>query len=226
MNNRTIILLAMILLLGAWLRFYRLGDLPIDGDNAYHVLGASAINEHGVPLMPSGKLYTRAVPLIYLQTLSARFFSDMEFAIRFPNALIGVLNILLVFVFCKALTRKNGVAVIAAFLFAVSPVAIYFSRMPRMYETFLFTVLAMWTFFFLGYFRSAKGCLPGLIFFSVLSITLHEAAILPLICYLTPIVIDSRLSIKMIVSISCFFILFGFWAMYPQILYMFLRSYS
>lgn len=217
-TSKTIIVLSFVLITGAFLRFYKLGNLPIEGDNVYHALAVNAIETHGIPLMPSGVIYLRSVPLMYLQTLSSHVFFNKDTAIRVPSAIFGVLNILLIYIFCKMLGRKNEIGLIGAFLFAVSPVAIYFSRMPRMYETFLFSILATWICFYLWYYRNSTMYLPGVIFFSLLSITLHRSAIVPMVCYLIPILIDSRLSKKLIASVSIFLFIILSWAVYPMII--------
>lgn len=210
--------IALLLSLGGFLRFYNLGALPLDGDNSFHALSAMAINNTGKPLMESGSLYTRSLPLLYLEALSYHLFGISEWSLRFPNAVFGTFNIFLIFLISKMISNENRVAFLAAFFFAISPWAIAVSRMPRMYETLTFTVLLSWILFYNWYFRGSRYSLFPMIFVSMVAISLHKIAILPLACFLSPLFLCRTISKKAIASAVFFLGLFVFWHQYYSIL--------
>jgi 4-amino-4-deoxy-L-arabinose transferase-like glycosyltransferase len=215
--HKSLILLIIIVLLGGFLRFYRLGRLPIEGDNSFHALAAKGILEYGVPKMPSGQLYLRAVPLLYLEAASLRIFGDSEWSLRFPNALIGVLNIILVYFLALTITGNNVVAFVATLFFSVSPWAIATSRMPRMYETLTMTTLLSWIFFYLWYYRQKTMFLPPLLAITFIALSLHKLAILAMLCFLVPLLLERRFTIRIITSTLCFLALTTLWYFFQDI---------
>jgi hypothetical protein len=48
------------------MRLYRLGDLPIDGDNSYHALAATAILKTGLPIITGSKFIETKEELVLL----------------------------------------------------------------------------------------------------------------------------------------------------------------
>jgi 4-amino-4-deoxy-L-arabinose transferase-like glycosyltransferase len=195
---------ALAWLAGGFLRLYNLGTLPIDGDNSYHALAARAILEEGIPLMQSGQLYTRSLPLLYLEALSAKLFGFSEWSLRFPSALMGIVNVLLVHRLVKALWREEGPALLAGALFALSPWAIHISRMPRMYEAYLMAVLLTWILFVHWYYHEKGVLLVPLLLCSILALMLHQSAIIPLTCFLAPALLEGKLNRKAAVALGCF----------------------
>src|SRR5574341_2097623 len=105
MKNKSLILLILIVLIAAILRFYRLGEVPIGvhrdeaflGYNAYSILKTGKdMNNIRLPLHLKSFLYSPAgysyatIPFIALFGLNA-------FSIRFASALFGALTILLTY---------------------------------------------------------------------------------------------------------------------------------
>ena len=206
--------LSLIILIGAFLRFYNLGSLPIDGDNAFHALAAQGILEFGLPQMPNGEMYTRALPLLYLEAFSVNVFGWSEWGLRLPNALLGTLNIFLIYKFTYILARNNHIALLSALLFAISPWSVSMARMPRMYETLLTCSLLTWLFFFIWYFQKKKHYIFLLILASVLTISIHKLAILPLCCLIVPLLLEEKPSKNAIYSCCCYLSLLFFWHFY------------
>jgi 4-amino-4-deoxy-L-arabinose transferase-like glycosyltransferase len=197
-------LLLIILVAGAFFRFYKLGALPIDGDNSFQALAVQGILQTGKPEMPSGLLYLRAVPLLYLEALSAKLFGFSEWSLALPNACIGTLNVLLIYLLVKSLLRDSKLALVASLLFAVSPWAVAVARMPRMYEPFLMASLLSWFFFFKWYYERKPLFFPLLLISSLLTLSLHDSSILPLLCFLVPLLIESRPQRHALFSAACF----------------------
>jgi hypothetical protein len=87
--------LAAIVAVGAFARFWGLGNVGLHGDEKTMVLPALHLFLHGTPDMPSGFLYPRAVAQLYLMAASAHAFGVSAWAWRFPSAVCGVLLIAL-----------------------------------------------------------------------------------------------------------------------------------
>ncbi len=216
--DKPFIILMTIVLIGGLLRFYRLGALPFDGDNSYHALAAKAILESGKPEMPDAELYLRSFPLMYLEALSLKIFDISEWSLRFPNALIGTINIILVYLLIKTLWSEKRLAIVTALFFSLSPWAIYMARMPRMYEPLLMAVLLTWILFFNWYYLNKWVLIIPLILASVTSISLHDVAIIPLSCFIVPLLLEQRFRKDTMISAGCFVALFAFWFKYPSML--------
>jgi 4-amino-4-deoxy-L-arabinose transferase-like glycosyltransferase len=143
---RKIVPLLFIVALAAFLRFYRLTDLPmgLHGDEAVSGLEARRILQQGwigpySPLalgQPSGPLYLFTIPL--------KLFGNTIFALRSLTALIGTLTVLLLYF---VLLRPFGktTALTAAALLAVANWHIHFARIGFPLEAWPFCVLlAAW----------------------------------------------------------------------------------
>jgi hypothetical protein len=99
----------------------------------------SLVNQ-GLPLMPSGMLYPRAVGQLYLMAASVMVFGQSEWAMRVPSALCGVLLIVLTWKVGKRfLTPGWNLALTAAVAFL--PSFIEDAQTARMY-VFLVTSVA------------------------------------------------------------------------------------
>jgi 4-amino-4-deoxy-L-arabinose transferase-like glycosyltransferase len=94
-DRRTLLLLALIVAGGAVARFWGLGHVGLHGDEKTMVLPALHLLRYGTPEMPSGFLYPRAVPQLYMMAGSVLAFGVSEWAWRLPSAVCGVLLIVL-----------------------------------------------------------------------------------------------------------------------------------
>lgn len=137
MYTKKIIMLLLIILLGAFLRFYNLGIIPagvfVDeashGYNAYSLL-LTGKDEWGksfpVFLRGSGDypspLYT------YLSIIPILLMDLSVFSTRLVSALSGTLLILLTFLIVNRFRNNSNLAFISALLVAISPWSILFSR--------------------------------------------------------------------------------------------------
>lgn len=129
------IVFILIVLLALVLRFYKLGSVPVSlywdetaiGYNAYAITQTGA-DEYGteLPLVFRSFDDYKLPGYIYLTAVSVKLFGLSEFSVRLPSALLGVLTVILVFFLVRRLYPKA--AFLAAFLVAVSPWALQFSR--------------------------------------------------------------------------------------------------
>lgn len=133
------LLLFLIILLGAFLRFYKLGEIP----NGIYV-DEAALGYNAFTFTQTGRdeygqlmsIFLRSFgafssPLYaYLSALPVALFGLSAFSIRFLSAVSGVLTILVIYLIVdKFFDYKNKhTALFTALIFAISPWSIFFSR--------------------------------------------------------------------------------------------------
>ncbi|HEX8931640.1 MAG TPA: glycosyltransferase family 39 protein, partial [Patescibacteria group bacterium] len=141
------LVLFIIVLLAAFLRFYQLGTLAPSltwdevawGYNAYS-LGIDGKDEFG-RFLPYDYLESfgdfKPPIYAYLDILPVKIWGLNEFAVRFPSALFGTLTVLITYFLVRAIFIKFGtkqsayidyLALVATFILAVSPWHIMLSR--------------------------------------------------------------------------------------------------
>jgi 4-amino-4-deoxy-L-arabinose transferase-like glycosyltransferase len=202
--------LFIILLIGAFFRFYHLGRLPISGDESFHALAVKGILNYGVPKMPNGNLYLRSTPLLYLQALSFEILGQDEWALRFPTALFGTLNIILVYIMVSTYTRSTALSIIASLLFCLSPWAIATARICRMYEVVATFAMLTFTLWHLWYY-SKKTILLPLILITLIALLLHKLMILPMIVFIIPLFLNQGTTYQKAISIATFLFISSMW---------------
>lgn len=130
-------LIILILIVGLFLRFYKLGSIPNGlyqdetaiGYNAYSIL-TTGKDEYGKSL----PLYFKSfgdykLPVyIYATVPAIKIFGMTPFAVRFPSALFGFLTIPLFYLLVFKLSKNNNLALTAAGLLAINPWHIHYSR--------------------------------------------------------------------------------------------------
>src|SRR3989344_682538 len=130
-------LILLIVILGIVLRFVKIGEIPygFDGDEAaFGYYGYSLLtnlsDEYGnkLPLFfPSIGDYKYPV-YAYLTTLPVAIFGLSEFSSRFISASAGTLLIVITYFITQRLFSSKKISFTAAFLVAISPYGIMFSR--------------------------------------------------------------------------------------------------
>ncbi|HCP08815.1 MAG TPA: hypothetical protein DIT25_03400, partial [Candidatus Moranbacteria bacterium] len=160
MTKRNLILiLAAIVLLGSFLRFYKLGNnsfvadefLDINASYGYHQTGewkawdfnlgkpAERVND------PSDQ---RAWIYRWQVAQTFKFFPPTEATARSVSALWGIFTIILMFFAGWRFSGKKEIGLLSAFLFAISIAGIEFDRRIRMYAMFFpVFLLFSWNFF-------------------------------------------------------------------------------
>ena len=153
-------ILFIIVFLAVGLRFYKLGKVPPSinwdeasmGFNAYMIL-KSGRDEFGEKFPLAFRSYDDFKPplTVYLCALTFKFLPINEWSLRFPSAFLGSLTVILTFLLTKELfkekQRVDYYALLAAFLLAISPWHVYFSRI--LFETNIavfFVVLGIFSF--------------------------------------------------------------------------------
>ncbi|RJQ37736.1 phospholipid carrier-dependent glycosyltransferase [Candidatus Microgenomates bacterium] len=192
MRNKTIFLL-FILLLGFFLRFYRLGDVPAGlhrdeaflGYNAFSILKTGGdINGNLLPLHLQSFLFSPA-GYSYFSIPFIKIFDLSSFSVRFASALFGSLTVILVFFITKELFSKrlreskkiniNMLASTSALLLAISPWHINLSRTATE-NTIVVFFISLGLLFYLFWLRKKGFIFLQLSFFSFgLTFLLYQA---------------------------------------------------
>jgi len=136
-KNSIVIILVGILLIASFLRLYTLSEIPnglyVDeaeiGYNAYSILqtGKDEFGKSFPLFIRSFNVY--APPLyMYLTTIPIYLFGLSIFSARFVSAISGVITTFLIYFIFKKISPKKYFPLLGAFLFAISPWSIFFSR--------------------------------------------------------------------------------------------------
>ncbi len=138
------IALLLILVLAAFLRFYRLDAQSLWADEGNSV----SLSGRSLDLITAGAAHDIHPPLYYyLLHFWMRVFGNSEFAIRALSALLGTVLVYLTYLLGRHLSRPPSVppnsggeashnhwlGLVAAFLSAISPFQVYYSQEARMY---------------------------------------------------------------------------------------------
>lgn len=134
---KTYLLLAIIVIAAAILRFTYLDKFPsgttfdeaVIGINAY-TIGYGLRDEFGKFLPDLIKVDEdyRNIVLIYITAPIVKLFGLNEYSVRASTAIFGVLLVFLSFILSKIIIKDNKIAMVTAFLVAISPWLINLSR--------------------------------------------------------------------------------------------------
>ena len=193
MKNKTaFLLLGLIFVIGIFLRFYKLGQIPpsLDWDeasigyNAYTIL-RTAKDEYGNKLPISIRSFNdyKASVYVYLSTIPIALFGLNEFSVRFISALFGSLTVLLAYFLIKQLLSldkryKNNISIplLTSFFLAISPWHIQFSRVAFEANLSLFFFISGFLLLLLAVKKNFY--LPfSALFFGTAMLTYHSAKI-------------------------------------------------
>lgn len=170
------LVLAVILSVGALLRFSGLGDVGLHGDEDTMALAAMHILQDGRPILPSGLFYPRGFTQLYLMALSALVFGPTEWALRLPSALCGIALIALAYVAGRRFLRPQWNLAFAATI-ALLPEMIQYSQTARMYIFMLAAIAAAMACIFAWERSERPGWLIGAVVALVVGIELHALAV-------------------------------------------------
>lgn len=150
------LLLVVIIILSAVLRFYQLGQNPpgLDWDETAHGYNAYSLlktgrDEYGYKLPLSIRSFDDYKPPLYtyLVVPSVTVFGLNDFAVRFPSAFLGVLAVLFTYLMVFELFKNKNIALLAALFLAISPWHVQFSRVAFETNSATFwSVLGTWAY--------------------------------------------------------------------------------
>ncbi len=194
MSKKYVLIFLAIFILGAFLRFYRLGEIPISfhrdeaflGYNAWSILQTGKdMNGNFLPLNLQSFIYSPA-GYAYFSIPFLKIFGLSVFAVRFASAFFGSLTILAVFFLARMLfndyRHKTAVGLLSSLSLAISPWHINLCRTATENVLVVF-FLTLGIYLWLVWLRKKKIIFLGLsfvLFFSTLLIYQAPRAFLPL----------------------------------------------
>lgn len=136
--------LIVIILLGTFLRLYRLGSNSLWLDETVSVWFANRSLGDVLQMQPNKDVHP---PLYYLiLSLWIKAFGSGEIQVRLPSAIFGIVSIPLLYIIVKNLCRNSSAALVSALILSTSPFHVYYSQESRMYS--LLTFFALLSIFF------------------------------------------------------------------------------
>lgn len=132
-------LLTIVTLFAAVLRFYKLGEWSLWGDEMITVLGASSVSDLALSKYSSS---------LVLTSFALEWFGISEWTARLVPALIGIITIPVIYFPVRKIFGPS-VALLTAIFLAISPWHLYWSQNARFYTAILlFYTLALFAFYF------------------------------------------------------------------------------
>ena len=198
-------MIILVILIAAILRFWQLTAVPpaLDWDevsnayNGYSILKTGR-DEFGQSFPILFRAYDGYVPpvLIYLNSIAISLLGLNEFAARAPNAILGTLTVLGIYLLVKELTRLKSVALLAALFLAISPWHILYSRINTFALTPVFFVV-FGTYFFLAPLEKKRGLVLAVILFVLAVFSYFSAYIfVPLFVLMVVLIYRKRFGVK------------------------------
>ena len=192
--------LIIIVVVGALLRFYKLSQIP----NGFYI-DEAAIGYNSYSLLKTGEdEYGKSFPIFlksfnayssplyaYLSTIPIALFGLNVFSVRFLSAFLGSLSILIFYGILGKIKiiKKDYIRLLGAFIFAISPWNIFFSRGAYEANLVLFMILLSFYLFL----DESKKYWKLLLSISVLSLSTYAYQANRLISFtLLPLIIVKR----------------------------------
>jgi 4-amino-4-deoxy-L-arabinose transferase-like glycosyltransferase len=187
-----IILLLAIVLFGAGLRFYHLGEQSLWNDEAYSYnsgLDLLDSNWHDAPTSGETSLSIVNSGLI---AVSVYLFGDSESSARFPSVIFGIATIVMVYLFANSVTKNRMVALLSSAIVAFLPIEIAWSRQARMYQELQFFYLLSLYLLVLYVEKRNAWYFIGLILSVVLATLTHRLGLLLIFVCLIYVVLNVK----------------------------------
>lgn len=219
-NKLIYFVLAVIVILAGFLRFYKLDQIPASlnwdevaaGYNAYTIANWGA-DEYGnkFPITFTSFGDDKHPVHIYITSIIVKIFGLSDFNTRSSSALIGTLSVLVIFFLARELFKSNLAGLLSSIFLAVSPYHIHFSRGLWENNFALFFLISGLATFYVGL-RNKKYLLPfsflffGLSFFSYHSAKVVVPFVVLLVCLINiKSIFQNKISLILIFLITMFF---------------------
>lgn len=220
MKDRTVkIILIIILFLALFLRVYKIDQVPpsLMWDEAAVGYNAFAIANYGkdewgemLPLaFKSFEEYKMPIH-IYITALFVKVGGLNEITTRLPSAIFGFLSVLVIYFLVKKLFDNKYAGLVGAFLLAVSPYSVHFSRFAHEANFATFFFLLALLLFFISIRDKSNLLILSTVCFGLSLISYNAAKILvpPLLLLLVLFYLKELLVMKKnaLISLTIFFI--------------------
>jgi 4-amino-4-deoxy-L-arabinose transferase-like glycosyltransferase len=203
------LLLAVVLGVGIFVRFWNLGGPGLHGDEETMTMATMHIVKDGWPILPSGMFYPRGLTELYLMALSVLVFGESEWALRLPSALCGVLVIVLTYLVGRRFLRPQWNLALAATV-ALLPQAIEYSQTARMYIFMLAAVAGCMACLFEWERSGRLRWLVGAVVTLTIGIELHTLAVTTVLLFLLPGVLQGDTRKIMQGVVACVLVMVAF----------------
>lgn len=224
MNKKILI---FILILAAFLRFFKLGDYPpsLNWDEISIGYTVNSILETGKDEWgePPGLAFRSfgdyKPPLyFYLDLIFVKTLGLNPLSVRLPSAIFSTLLVLTVYYLVRTLFNNEKLALISSFVLAVSPWAIHMGR-PAFESSLMCFVFTLGTLFFIKGLKKEKYFLLSALFFGLSLVAYHSSRVIlpPFLFGLFLIYKKSLLPITKIKVISSVIFLIFFIAVLPML---------
>lgn len=179
------IYLFLVILLSSILRIYDLSNLPIslfgdEVDVGYHawslITTLKDYTGHLLPTYIQSLSESRAPLLMYVVAPFVGILGPSAFSVRLPVAILGILNIFQIYFLGRSLFPKTKVPILSAFLLAIMPWHVHYSRAAFEVTLLLTLILAGIQLFISGQKRPLFFFLSPLFF--ILSLYTYSTATL------------------------------------------------
>lgn len=206
MKNKYKYLFLGVIIIAVVMRFWQLGSVPASPDWDEVSLGYNAYS-----LIQTGKdEYGKAFPLIlrsfddykpalyaYLIIPFVSIFGLNTFAVRFPGALFGVIAVIATYFLVKELFRqdkyKDHISLLSAFLLAISPWHLQFSRIAFEAQVGLSLNLLSLLFFLKGFRKNVFFVLSAIFAAASVYIYQSEKVYLPILFFFLVLIYGKEL---------------------------------
>jgi len=224
MKKHTVsILLGVIIVIAAFIRLVRLEGIPNGlyqdetsiGYNAYSIL-ITGKDEYGRPFPIYFESFGDWKLPVYIYTTVAfvKLFGLSAWAVRLPSALYGILTVGVLYFFVKTFTKNEKLSLVSAFLLAINPWHIHYSRAAFEVSIALFFLL-LGTLFLKYFFIDQKrgGLFAGTLCFLVVMYSYNLTRLLApvLFCFVGAMLVrNSRRRFgkkEIFVTVLCSFVL-------------------
>jgi 4-amino-4-deoxy-L-arabinose transferase-like glycosyltransferase len=217
-KGNIVLILAIVICLGLFLRFYQLGNQSYWMDEGYTInaviSGIQNGYSNGSSILDSGQKYF--CPLYCYPTAKiSQLIGQNAFAYRFLSALFGLIFILLAYFLTNIIFKNKKAALLSAFFVAFSYWQIAWSHQARWYTMLeVFFWLALLLFYLFLTLKNKKQKIISLtssLIFTLLAIATHALAyILPLIMLAWYFIANRPTKKKAIISIAITLIVIAF----------------
>ena len=178
-------LLASLVIAGAVVRFWGLGDVGLHGDEETMAMAVRGILIDGRPILPSGMFYPRAMTQLYAMALSVAIFGESEWALRLPSVLCGIALIALAYIVGRRFLRPHWNLAFAASL-AFLPDLIIDSQTARMYIFLVTSVMSSLACLFAWERTGRAGWLIGAVVALIIGLDMHLLAVAAVLMFFSP----------------------------------------
>lgn len=219
MDKKIFGLLALIVLLAFFLRFFKLDQIPPSlnwdevsiGYNAYSIL-KTGHDEWGESFPLSFRAFGdyKLPGYVYFDVPFIAMFGLNEIGVRLPSVLAGVGIVAVIFLILKDLTKNSLLSLLGAFLAAILPWPIIFSRIALEANLALFLTITSFYFFLLSWRKKFYLILSSLFLgLSIFTYNSSRVLILPFLI-LAAVLFRNELSGKRGEVLASFLILMAF----------------